>query len=170
MAALLASRIAKRRGGAATRCSAWFGFPDLIADRLETLEILTLKLVLRKGKRLACRWQRQLLGEPPRVRLKIRIHVLCVGKIACIPHHVISNPNAMNEPLPRAETRHTALRLFLYDHGATLNNPTLVFGNRAHAYAERSGSPTPRNTCPAWNCGAIAGFGASAGSALFIAD
>jgi hypothetical protein len=32
--------------------------------------------------------------------------------------------------------------------------------------AERKGSPTPRQWCPAWNRDAIAGFGGSAGSAF----
>jgi hypothetical protein len=122
------------------RSSAWCGTPDLVTDRLKPVEILSLELPLGKSKCLAGERQRQLLSKALRIILKIGIHVHGVRKITGIPHHVISNPKAVNKSLPLVEAVRAALRLFLYDHGAALHNPTLVFGYRAHAVAERQSS------------------------------
>jgi hypothetical protein len=124
------------------RSSAWFGTPDLVTDRLEPLEILSLKLPSGKSKCLAGQRQEQLLGKAFGVPLKIGTHVRGVGEITSISHHVICKPKAVNKPLPLVEAVRTALGLLLNHQGAAINNPTFVFGNCAHTFAERRRSAT----------------------------
>src|SRR5690349_18802658 len=95
------------------RSSARFGTPDLVTDRLKPLEILPLKLLAGKTECLAGESQRQLLRKAFGVPLKIGTHVHGVGEITSISHHVISQPKAVNKPLPCVEAVRTTLRLLL---------------------------------------------------------
>src|ERR1043165_5720079 len=77
-------------------------------------------------RRIEAKALRKLLG----VALKSWIHGHSVRKITGVPHHVIGNPEAINQPLPVAQSGHANLCLLLNDLSASLHNPTLIFGVR----------------------------------------
>src|SRR5262249_7321813 len=65
------------------------GVPDFIANPIKPKEILFLERTARKRKRLMCQRERQLLREPPPLRLKISVDVLCRSQVAGISHAVV---------------------------------------------------------------------------------
>src|SRR5262245_27662986 len=90
-----------QRARAATAISSpRLGSPDLITDRFESIEILSLKVALGQREGFMRQLKRQPLRNSPRLQLKVRINVGCRVQVACIPHSVIGDPKTVDKRFP----------------------------------------------------------------------
>lgn len=71
--------------------------------------------------------KRHFLCNPSSFGLKVCINIRSNIEVASIPHSIISDPEAIDQSLPRSKAVHSTLGYLLDYRVTSLNNPSLIF-------------------------------------------